>query len=66
MLASGSPRFANGEFVGTMAVFTDITARKRAEAALQKARDELEQRVRAHRGTTAVRGLDGRTRGADG
>jgi len=30
VLVSGSPRYDNNQFVGTMAVFTDITERKRA------------------------------------
>ena len=36
---------SDGEFAGTRAIFRDITERKRAEEALQKARDELEIRV---------------------
>jgi signal transduction histidine kinase len=43
---SGKPLFSeNGTFVGYRGATTDITERKRAEAALQKARDELEFRV---------------------
>lgn len=34
-----------GTFIGTMALLTDVTERRRAEEALEKARDELEQRV---------------------
>ncbi|MDH7486378.1 MAG: GAF domain-containing protein [Anaerolineae bacterium] len=41
VLVSGSPRFENGRFVGTMAVFTDISERKRAEAQLAEQLDEL-------------------------
>jgi len=33
ILVSGRPRYENGEFAGTIAVFTDITERKRAEEA---------------------------------
>jgi len=36
---------SDGEFAGARAIFRDITERKRAEEALQKARDELETRV---------------------
>ena len=36
VLVSGSPRFEDGRFVGTMAVFTDITERKRTEEELQQ------------------------------
>lgn len=36
---------SDGEFAGARAIFRDITERKRAEEALQKARDELEIRV---------------------
>ncbi len=32
---SGTPRFENGEYVGTLAVFTDITEQKRAQRALE-------------------------------
>ncbi len=40
VIASGSPRFEKGTFAGTMAVFTDIGERKRAEAAMaQRARE---------------------------
>jgi PAS domain S-box-containing protein len=35
VLVSGSPRFEEGRFAGTLAVFTDITRRKRAERLLQ-------------------------------
>jgi len=34
-LVSGSPRFEEGRFAGTLAVFTNITKRKRAERLLQ-------------------------------
>jgi signal transduction histidine kinase/ActR/RegA family two-component response regulator len=43
---SGAPvRDAGGETTGVVLVFRDITGRKRAEDALQKAHAELEQRV---------------------
>jgi len=35
-----------GAFIGTMALLTDVTERRRAEEALEKARDELEQKVK--------------------
>ena len=40
VLVSGSPRFKSGEFTGTMAVFTDITDRKRIERALQESEEK--------------------------
>ncbi len=45
VLTSGSPRFVVGEMVGTLAVFTDITAQKDAEAALESANEALEYAV---------------------
>ncbi len=45
VLTSGSPRIVAGELVGTLAVFTDITAQKDAEAALESANDALEYAV---------------------
>ncbi len=38
-------RDEQGQITGILGIFSDITERKRAEAALQKARDELELRV---------------------
>ena len=38
-------RDEQGQVTGILGIFSDITERKRAEAALQKARDELERRV---------------------
>ena len=44
---SASPiRDGNGRKTGSFAMVTDITARKKAEAELHRAHDELEQRVR--------------------
>ncbi len=45
VLTSGSPRMSDGEFVGTLAVLTDISAQKDAEAALENANEELEYAV---------------------
>ncbi|MEW6718147.1 MAG: GAF domain-containing protein [Chloroflexota bacterium] len=36
VLVSGSPRFEDGRFAGTMAVFTDITKRKQVEERLRR------------------------------
>ncbi|MFQ6606889.1 MAG: PAS domain S-box protein, partial [Fidelibacterota bacterium] len=38
---SGSPRFQNSEFVGTMAVFTDITEQKRTDKALRESEEKF-------------------------
>ena len=46
-MISGAPILsAEGKLQSYIATFTDITARKRAEKALQKAHDELERRVK--------------------
>jgi PAS domain S-box-containing protein len=39
-LISGSPRFEEGCFVGTLAVFTDITEHKRAQEALRRSEEQ--------------------------
>ena len=41
VLFSGSPRVEGGRFAGTLAVFTDITERKRAEEELQQSLERL-------------------------
>jgi PAS domain S-box-containing protein len=43
--ANHSPRFIDGELMGSVAVVRDITERVQAEAELQRLNDELEQRV---------------------
>lgn len=46
VIVSGSPRQeVDDSFVGTLAVFTDISERKRAEEALRQLNEELEERV---------------------
>lgn len=52
VIVSGSPRFKDNEFIGTMALFTDITDRKRAEDELNRSKVNLEaaQRI-AHVGS---------------
>ncbi|MCK4433472.1 MAG: PAS domain S-box protein, partial [Methanomicrobia archaeon] len=42
VLVSGSPRFEEGRFAGTLAVFTDITERKHFEEQREQARKEAE------------------------
>jgi PAS domain S-box-containing protein len=39
---TGTPRFKNGEFAGSIAVVTDLTERKRIESALEQQRDFAE------------------------
>ncbi|MBU0704404.1 MAG: PAS domain S-box protein, partial [Chloroflexi bacterium] len=41
VLISGNPHFEGGRFAGTLAVFTDITERKRAEEALEQRAAQL-------------------------
>jgi PAS domain S-box-containing protein len=43
VLISGNPRFENGAYAGTLAVFTDITERKRAEEKLRQLSRAVEQ-----------------------
>ena len=45
VIAGGSPILVGGELIGAVAIYTDITERKRAEEALQNAHDNLEIRV---------------------
>lgn len=46
VMVSGSPRQGeDGSFLGTLAVFTNISERKRAEEALHQLNEELEERV---------------------
>jgi two-component system NtrC family sensor kinase len=44
---SASPRFADGELVGALAVFTDVTERKKAEDALKRSEATLRSILRA-------------------
>ncbi|MBI5649996.1 MAG: PAS domain S-box protein, partial [Chloroflexi bacterium] len=43
VLISGNPRFENDKYAGTLAVFTDITERKRAEEKLRQLSRAVEQ-----------------------
>jgi len=47
ILVSGSPRFEEGEFVGTLAVFTDISRRVRAERQMKLLSAALESAANA-------------------
>ena len=44
VLVAGSPILIDGEFIGAVAVYTDISALKRAQEALRKHTEELEAR----------------------
>ena len=46
LLNAGPLRGSQGEVLGAVVALTDITDRKRAEEALEQARDELEERVK--------------------
>ncbi|HET89383.1 MAG TPA: PAS domain S-box protein [Chloroflexi bacterium] len=58
VLVSGAPVFEEGRFVGTIAVFTDITALKRAEGSLQRRNHELALLNRASEALIATLDLD--------
>jgi PAS domain S-box-containing protein len=45
VLVGGSPRFEDGGFVGTMAVFADISERQQAEEEIRLLNQKLKQRV---------------------
>ena len=60
-LTSGSPRFdANGQFAGTMAVFTDITERKNAEKLLKQSEERLRLIVESTLDVFVLMDLEGR------
>ncbi|RME42790.1 MAG: PAS domain-containing sensor histidine kinase, partial [Caldilineae bacterium] len=54
VLISGSPYFEDGQLTGYLAVFTDITERKKAEQALARSNRELEQALRRAEELTAI------------
>ena len=58
ILISGSPRFEEGRFVGTLAVFTDITRLKRVEEALEIRVEQLAALSRASQAVAASLELD--------
>jgi PAS domain S-box-containing protein len=61
-LVSGNPRFEDGRFVGMLAVFADISDRKRAEEALRDTTDQLQALVHAAPVGVTVVDLQGRVR----
>jgi PAS domain S-box-containing protein len=61
-LVSGNPRFEDGRFVGMLAVFADISDRKRAEEALRDTTDRLQALVHAAPVGVTVVDLEGRVR----
>jgi PAS domain S-box-containing protein len=59
-LVSGNPRFEDGRFVGMLAVFADISDRKRAEEALRDTTEQLRALVHAAPVGVTVVDLEGR------
>jgi PAS domain S-box-containing protein len=51
---NGRPRVEDGRFVGSIAVFTDVTERKRAENALRERANRMELIARMGQRTTAI------------
>lgn len=46
LIVTGTPRFSeDGKYLGALAIFFDVTKRKRAEESLRKAHNELEMRI---------------------
>ncbi|MBC7251987.1 MAG: GAF domain-containing protein, partial [Anaerolineae bacterium] len=58
VILAGAPIILGGELMGTVAVYTDITDRKRAEEALRRKVDQLDALSRAARTVTASLDLD--------
>ena len=58
-LATGTPRFRDGKFAGTIGVVTDLTERRQDEEALQNAKAELDRFFNLSLDMFCIAGFDG-------
>jgi diguanylate cyclase (GGDEF)-like protein/PAS domain S-box-containing protein len=60
VIVAGSPILVGGELIGLVAVYTDITERKRAEEALRESREKYREMINGMNDTVWVIGFDGK------